>query len=719
MRRGLSGCTRPVTSRRLTFTGALGLALSRLASGKYGVSLGQGSLGIDDLNLECTPEIESQLPLAAHCCAAQRAWADALSFGGCYNVRGVGQAGGDTIQDICREAEILCRECNNYKHPTMLANATAMGTLPQMFCVPPAPPRRSCNASVISDSIVFVVGIALLITTSCWFIIFHLRLLPALLKSGETSWSGITAPEPPNTPAPQFNQHVALPLDVSSPSLREGTGNLREAAVADGDMIHCESHEDSNNAASAWASWMMPESPFEKDISLTRPPTCASENSTAATSEAFYCGQQSNRSSLALDPTSLGFPRDDIPFIRKGVSKTSLVALASFASQISFSKPTCWPPRLARIWALRSIFSKIAVVGVFARILLSGACNTLQASSSLFGGPEITFLDVIEVAACVLPLLWVLWATSPPTRPDLALSHTLAYGAPCARVPRLIMYALFVIVVEVYSTLRAGYAVTAASCDAPIWQTVILHCLGVVVVVLRVYVAILGLRLHDELVSAQRRVLPDASADPSDTTFEVAIDCEAPDVSVDGWLGPPSLGDGCEATVSVEADDEASRPKTRCQTVIRKLRRCNKRRLVVYFLLFAAVGVACGVIWFFTHKEKEVTPELPSSCATAQNATATCVQFESIGDRYWQPNQPDSMAGMADTPADCCSGCDGVGDCQAWMFESSTRRCRWIKFKDQPCVADPGDLQCRCFTSPGTIFGFKPISQIVWLRGDV
>merc|ERR1719343_1590337 len=107
---------------------------------------------------------------------------------------------------------------------------------------------------------------------------------------------------------------------------------------------------------------------------------------------------------------------------------------------------------------------------------------------------------------------------------------------------------------------------------------------------------------------------------------------------------------------------------------------------------------------------------LPSACATAQNATATCSRFESIGEAELSGrSRGASIATAAKSMQDCCSSCDGLEGCQAWMFESTHGRCRLIRFKEEPCEEEPGDLRCRCMTHSGTSFGFKPTSQIVWL----
>merc|ERR1719359_2425171 len=119
------------------------------------------------------------------------------------------------------------------------------------------------------------------------------------------------------------------------------------------------------------------------------------------------------------------------------------------------------------------------------------------------------------------------------------------------------------------------------------------------------------------------------------------------------------------------------------------------------------------MIVFQSHKD-EPRKSLPSSCATAQNGTATCAHFESI--KIWDPHAGDWLSGAARTQEDCCSGCDGLSNCHGWMFSKMAKSCRWIRFMEEPCASHPGDLRCRCVTHFGTAFGFKPTSQIIWVQ---
>jgi hypothetical protein len=140
--------------------------------------------------------------------------------------------------------------------------------------------------------------------------------------------------------------------------------------------------------------------------------------------------------------------------------------------------------------------------------------------------------------------------------------------------------------------------------------------------------------------------------------------------------------------------------------------------LVVGLMLVLAASTVS--VWAF-HASEKVQDEketLPSSCLTAQNGTGTCAHFESVGDHLWDHSMNDMLSGSADTPEDCCRGCDNLGNCQGWMFEHAAKSCRWIRFLENPCQESPGHLACRCQSHMGMTFGFKPTSQIVWVKRE-
>jgi len=157
--------------------------------------------------------------------------------------------------------------------------------------------------------------------------------------------------------------------------------------------------------------------------------------------------------------------------------------------------------------------------------------------------------------------------------------------------------------------------------------------------------------------------------------------------------------------------------KTFCGRLRRRLRVRSTLAVVLSIGILLVLAVATTSIWFFHASGKEEQKEkLPSSCATAQNGTATCSHFEAVGDHLWDASVNDLLSGSADSQDDCCRGCDSLSDCQGWMYEHMAKSCRWIRFLEQPCASAPGDLSCRCVTHYGMTFGFKPTSQIVWVK---
>mmetsp|Transcript_160806 Transcript_160806/g.296498 ORF Transcript_160806/g.296498 Transcript_160806/m.296498 type:complete len:249 (-) Transcript_160806:99-845(-) len=163
-----------------------------------------------------------------------------------------------------------------------------------------------------------------------------------------------------------------------------------------------------------------------------------------------------------------------------------------------------------------------------------------------------------------------------------------------------------------------------------------------------------------------------------------------------------------------------------------RCRRRRSRRVAVALIQDSKIamvfGIAAGVVLLLLvavasililHSKKGTEAEQPpSSCVTAQNSTATCSHFEFVGERLWDSSVSNFVSGTVDNLEDCCGGCDKLEECQAWIFESIGRRCRWLRFLESPCQDNPGDLRCRCLTHYGTTFGFKPASQVVWVKRE-
>jgi hypothetical protein len=340
---------------------------------------------------------------------------------------------------------------------------------------------------------------------------------------------------------------------------------------------------------------------------------------------------------------------------------------------------------------------------------------------------------------------------------------------------------------EIYSAVDAAWMVTSKSCDDPAVSHVILYCSDIPVLVLRIYSALLAIRLQDKLAHAARRVLPDnrsvkvptkakdRDASLSFTDLTHIEPEEEPDVSggetrqrspnvvgrIDvakqieylaefedhsdikavrkpkrrtskpcdddpmpfscfcswfGWSSSKSLDDKLRPSSPQSPSSQASALGTMGSQCRRCLRIKSRMALILSVGLLLALVAGSISLWVFHAHQEEVPEPPPSSCSTAQNATATCAHFESVGRLLWDSAANDYLAGTAKSMEDCCSGCDRLKDCQGWMFESVAKSCRWIRFLEDPCVKNPGDLRCRCVTHFGTSFGFKPTSKIVWVK---
>merc|ERR1712232_586401 len=388
-----------------------------------------------------------------------------------------------------------------------------------------------------------------------------------------------------------------------------------------------------------------------------------------------------------------------------------------------------WPIRLARLWAFRAVFIRAASAAVCARVLHPVACALVTWHSSASDVAAV----FVGVAFGAVPLAWCARTTRPPPAGAAAGMPDGIASCFCWKVPRLTIFAAATALLETYGTVSVASSVLrAAPCEQPLWQTALLHCSSIIVTVLRVYTALLGIRLQDEFSSCCRRVLPVApkSAAPplatGDIVCDISIDLEpdiAPAITIEK-LRPHSPGDSQSLGILAAylSDRDAQLKSTRGKAATREhdqLRRCSWhhcRRWLLRLSLVLAVVIAATSLWVVYALKGGPEEELPSSCVTAQNATTTCSPFVSVGERHWDGSQGESRAALADTMAACCQGCDKVEGCQAWMFDRPAMKCRWIRFTEAPCKDNPGDIECRCLTHQGTAFGFKPIAKVVWTK---
>jgi hypothetical protein len=630
----------------------------------------------------------------------------------------------------------------------------------RLVCVPPKV-RQSCDLEANDSTILVVIlaGFVCLLFASAWLAFFDFRGLPILIKrlerslSGEANSRGRGAPRHCGaTQANGFSSDVSLPPPMP-PSFTQALGPPGPpgeppagAATRYGAGGMC---QDLRLVADSPDLDIVQTSPTE--LALQPPSNAGATSTTSPTSNQDPADNAAASVALADRPPSGGESHgsdntarswSDMSMASDGNSErcsgisvsASTVDSAGGATQrlpshdLSRKNTVRWPVRLNRLWAFRVVFFRAASAAVCARILHPIACAlvTWHVSAS----------DLVAIVVAIMfgaaPLAWCARTTKPPQAGPAAGVPDGIASCCCWKVPRLTFYVVVTVVLETYCTVSTASSVLRAPpCEQPLWQTALLHCSGILVTVLRVYTALLAIRLQDQFSSCCRRVLPVAPklvAPPlttMDIVCDIGIDVEpdtAPAISIEK-LRPP--GDSHRALNILAAhlgDRNVSRKSTgkmagyRCRSKSAENRHCPWRRWLLRLSLVLAVIIASVSLWVVYALKEDPEEDLPSSCATAQNATATCSPFESIGERYWDASQGESRAALADTVAACCQGCDKVDGCQGWMFERPARKCRWIRFTEAPCKEKPGDLECRCLTHQGTAFGFKPTTKVVWMQ---
>jgi len=354
------------------------------------------------------------------------------------------------------------------------------------------------------------------------------------------------------------------------------------------------------------------------------------------------------------------------------------------------------------------------------------------------------------VLLVVVPFLWNAW-NSRPSNTTSGVPVGAAYWGPCQRFPRFTSYAVLTILMELYSTGVAAMAVAVAPCDAAPWKGVVLYCSGVLVAVARAYSAVVALRLQDELAAACRKVVPLKEEDLASegkvfglTTGDIqfGLDCgegvgmnfeaeasapqpvmesrlvenEEPKGGICRWLSL-SLPEDSDKVRNINDPDPmacAFLPAWCCPVLRRRL--AGKRWYVwAGIALFLASAVVSALVVRTAVGQAPREPEQMSSCGVGQNATSTGLDYAYVGQNLYDDTGEAKMD-MANSVDACCQGCDSITNCQAWIYERVGKRCRWIRFIDEVCHENPGDLRCRCTAHSETVFGFKPKMKPVWLR---
>lgn len=645
---------------------------------------------------ECSPGAAGgRGGLSERCCLARRASYEAAANGGC-------DGEDSTSDERCRLAESLCDECfgtvNASSDAVAIPSAVDAGTAApegvalaslgpealQLRCAQLREPVPCVGAVAdIGLGIVVLAGVLLLVVSMLCVALFDRRLLPPLLARLQRPLLGEALQAEGGTqPPPPEGQPSTLPQEEPPPRPHAGADVLRLAAAAD------------IGEAQSWP------------------------------------GQ-------AGDPTASPLAPPGTPPV--------------------VCKRGRWPERMAAIWASRSAFIFVAELAVVMRLAHILFCVLLSIQRNLL-------VVALETVACVLPLVWCALTSRPPKDPAMAWPEATAYSCHCRQLPRFTAFSVATVAIELHSTISAAWVVALAPCDVAPWRVILPYCLGVVVAVVRAYSAMLALRLQDDFLHTCTRVLPVselegvvvlavASKEPecagSKEDFELEV--HVLDLAA-SRPGKAPLGDTATTALpqrrsccwpwassttsrnsgGIDPPPEAALKGTeeegkglqgrgccRCCRRSSSCQRCRKRprRWILLGFGFLVVVISATVsTWVLRALNKSEKPRPPSACVTAQNGTATCQQFEMVGMDIFDGGALDSRMDLADTEEDCCRGCDDLDGCQAWMFERAGRRCRWIRFLEDPCQQNPGDLRCRCLTHFGTAFGFKPTGKIIWLH---
>lgn len=695
--------------------------------------------------------------LTQHCCDGQRLWQEIEASGGCGG-------SSDGSADRCDMAETICAECSEGlaaastarrlqalgdDNATAPAEGLALSALAvadlELRCTTTRIVHSRCELRDVALVVIFFAGLSLLVISACGVAAFDRGPLPAYLRRTVRRLAGPAGrpirPQPPKLLAveaapPPFDEPPDKPPDKAPENLMFNLCDVDVMSTCSGEV----SNDQDALRATAVAehelslAWDLrhalepspPELPPEDlPMSRGRPATADSTGSSLVISAAKAPRPKSAAGSDVSTAASDGDGFGD------SLRRSAPPMLTTMPPLPVKPSDGYWPRRLARVLALRMGFLFVAGPAAALRIIHVVLCGTVALQRSALA-------VALESIGCLLPFVWCAVTSRPPATPEGGLPDSVSICRVfCIRISRFSFFAACTAALEVYSIVASAKAVAAVSCDESdwfsSWSSVALYCFGVPVAVARSYSAALALQLKDELTHTCRRVMPVSVPDPSaryavQTPVNKGIRGSG-ETQRPGGRRPPALDDfdvtsrpqsqhsvRSYSATPMSCKSSASHFSSGLRRGILPQKRLSCRALLLVGL-FLAVVTATGSVWAVRALQPEAAEQdLPSSCAAAQNATATCVPFEYVGENLWDASMGDLLMGTADTEGDCCSGCDELAGCQAWMFESVGRRCRWIRFLEEPCSSNPADLECRCTTHYGTSFGFKPTSQIVWVR---
>lgn len=642
--------------------------------------------------LNCTEETHD--PIATPCCVAQDAWDSLVAGGGC--------GGSGPTEAQCSAAMDLCLDCQAAVQ-YYSRNATALRASDVTVDISSAKIKYvlpqwdgACSGTVqgLGVGLLILTGIALLLVATGLCIAFDWRLLPSLVArqrrkllveaiaaqdaeqyraAGEAGSPSAPLPPKPVPPAP--------PTPTARPQGFDAQPELRRAAEAVA-------------------------SPTSPAVLETMEP-----NESVA-----HGGHSSHGCEASSSAFALGRAQPELP--------------KTLASQRR-------PRHYASAYALHTAFITIAVIAVVLRVAY------VVARGLLVVGLHLAHQCLPELLLCILPLAWVSCTSRRPKSSTTAVPMSVAYWGPWQAIPRFTTYAVCTICTEIYSTLVAALAVARLPCNASPVAGVLLYCVGLLVAVVRAYCAVLALRLQDELASVCRRARPRPRAAPAGPAGpaepnELAAAWDAPrglpradDRSISkekatmasllsfGWARPGIIEDTVRDFN--EPDDPAKAalccaclPDFVCPVLRRRL--VGRRILAGGILLALLSASASAFILRAVLGEQRPKEARLSSCDAAQNGTSTCSAWRLAGVNVTDPTGLRKMD-LANSITECCRGCDEVKGCQGWIFEHLDKRCRWVHFVDEVCNENPGALSCRCFTSRGIAFSFKPParSHLIWV----
>lgn len=632
------------------------------------------------------------------CCDALDAYVDIANRGGCG-------AGSQVPPVQCSAASTLCLKCRgdlddyNSGIAVALGNSTQAEAMLQLQVTCRLPETETCSGTIsgLNLKIVLVVGFVLLLASIFALVVFDRNVLPALKMRFKAAF------ELPHSDVDVDLGGLPSPLSIASLQM-QGISRCAAPSVADSLRM----------AASCTLS-----PHFESDAA----------------------GVLGNAS-----PHPPPLPKDP-----------------ELSGKILRGK---WPERLATVWASRSVFLLVALCSTCLRAVQVISCGII-----IELGPDASVWLVPEPVICLLMLARLAWSSRPPTDSDNGVPLRSAYGPPCQRIPRFTFFGALVLLLQFLTLIASFFLTTSAPCSMAPWKLQLLYLFGVPCTAAQAYAALLAVRMQDEIVGACRRVMPVVVVGspvgssgplesqqlegegnigavvcgkpldleefqleemrPADKLGEERFPSQGSEPSVmssasvssrscfglccgRGTVRRPFVGAQESFNAETEAPPICSCLPDWCCKAMRK--RLAQQRLVLWVSLailgLAAVGSAVGASLYTTRKAP-VSPTLPSSCLTARNATTTCKNFQLAGAALYDATTGGPLMESIRSVEDCCSKCDGLSECQAWLFEYYGKTCKWIRFSESPCDVNPADLRCRCLTGPAMGFGFKSPAPLV------